>query len=176
MSIVCRGVEFCGRRERVVNRENNEHSITSLSKALWQAGTKGKSSRTRQSNRQPAGGATEVASRLVKRRIVPHASRLLNWYRGRIDGGQVVELEEQISGKVPGLARRKCQERRRPGDCKAKWWEENLIADTDEVHADRSIKCRKKGSNALEWRTRRSQAWQRRIEMRESQCRVQRQR
>ena len=53
VSIVCQGVELCGRM-RVVMRERNEHAIVALSKSVWQAGTKGNVLEIRRSNRQPA--------------------------------------------------------------------------------------------------------------------------
>ena len=50
--------------------ESRDHAITALSKALWQAGTKGNILETAQKQYSTGRGATEVTSR---QRVVEHA-------------------------------------------------------------------------------------------------------
>ena len=107
--------------------ENNEHAVTAVSKAVWQGRNK------------PA-GATGVASRPVKRRIVRHASRLLNWDRGRVDG----YVTCRAGNERPYGARLDAMEVQ---GTQASWSlrseeVERKLADADVVHADRSIQCR----------------------------------
>ena len=109
VSIVCKGVEFCGRK-RVVSRENNEHA-SGLSKAVWQAGMKGNIIEDAPKQSSASRGATELASRLVRRRIVRHGSPLLHWHRGRIEGyvtcrankGRTYQFSEEVLGRTPGV-------------------------------------------------------------------------
>ena len=91
---------------------------TALSKAVWQARTKGNIIEDAPKQSSASDGATEVASRLVKRRIVRRVSWLLSWDRGRIEdhvtyraskgrtyrGGEVVERMDQVFEKVLGSA------------------------------------------------------------------------
>ena len=94
----------------------------------------------------------KVASRLVKSRIVRHASWWMNRYRGRTGGyvtyraskgktygEEVVERMDQVSEEVRGRTQRNFEERRRAGVCKAERWDDNFIANGEVVHADRSI-------------------------------------
>ena len=124
---MCSGVEFCDRK-RVVIRENSEHAITALNKVGWQAGTKGNVLILENAPKQwtDSRGAIEVASRLMEGRIARHASQVLNWCRGKIDGsyrasrgrtygGEVVTRKDQVSGEVLGRTQRKFEECRRPG-------------------------------------------------------------
>ena len=122
---------------------------------MWQARTKENIFENASKQSTASRSATKVTSRLVKRPLFRHASQLLNWYRGRIEGyltyraskgrnygGEVVERTDQVYEKVLGRAQRKFEERGRPGVGKAKSWEEYITADDDRVHADRSIQYR----------------------------------
>ena len=77
------------------------------------------SPRMRRCSRQPSW----AASRVVKGRVARHASWLLNWFRGKLDGympyrasrgrtygGEVVELMDQVYWKVVGKTKEKFED------------------------------------------------------------------
>ena len=152
VSIICKGVEFCDRK-RFAIRENNEHAITALSKAVWQAGTKGNilENVPEQSsgNRRMFKERMSLRSEEVGRK--PHRG-----YRRSTRCVRTICRRSKTSLASSG-------ERCRITDLEARWF----------------MLCWRRaqqGSIAFGRTTNPSRAWQRRRQMRDSQSRVQRQR
>ena len=103
VSVICKGVAFCGRRN-VVLRTDHSHAISALSTVLCQARKEEetilKHSPTYSSAKMDA---IEVANRFVLKieisitDVVRHASWLLNGYRVKLDGSPPPQRDQRTA-------------------------------------------------------------------------------